>query len=212
MDASAMFKLSYGLFVVGCEYNGKLSGCIINTAAQSTAEPNTMLLTMMKTNNTAEFVRHKGSLTVSVLSINTPLDRISDFGMRSSRDCDKFAGIDFKTDDKANPYLTDVACAVMFLSVKHIVDLDTHYLFVCRVDDAEVICDDEPMTYKNYRDIKCGKLQIKNNTEAKVVQTKKTYVCPICHYVYDGDIPFEELPDDWECPSCHAPKSVFTAE
>ena len=23
------------------------------------------------------------------------------------------------------------------------------------------------------------------------------WICSICHYKYDGDIPFEELPDDW---------------
>jgi rubredoxin len=43
------------------------------------------------------------------------------------------------------------------------------------------------------------------------------YVCPICGYIYDpavGDpdhgIPpgtaFEDLPDDWTCPYCNAPK------
>jgi len=44
--------------------------------------------------------------------------------------------------------------------------------------------------------------------------------CTICGYIYDpakGDqengikpgIPFEELPDDWVCPDCGAPKSEF---
>ena len=27
-----------------------------------------------------------------------------------------------------------------------------------------------------------------------------TYVCSVCGYEYDGDTPFEELPDDWVCP------------
>jgi rubredoxin len=44
--------------------------------------------------------------------------------------------------------------------------------------------------------------------------------CSICGYIYDpaaGDpdggikpgIPFEELPDDWVCPVCGAPKEEF---
>jgi len=34
----------------------------------------------------------------------------------------------------------------------------------------------------------------------------------ICRYVYDGDIPFEELPEDWTCPICDHPKSAFVKE
>jgi len=45
------------------------------------------------------------------------------------------------------------------------------------------------------------------------------YKCSICGYVYDeegvdpntGDknLDWNELPDDWTCPKCHAPKSDF---
>ena len=41
------------------------------------------------------------------------------------------------------------------------------------------------------------------------------YICSICGYVYDEDVekvPFSELPDDWACPMCKAPKSMFEAE
>ncbi len=49
------------------------------------------------------------------------------------------------------------------------------------------------------------------------------YVCQICGYVYDpakGDpdsevapgTRFEDLPDDWACPVCGAPKSDFEKE
>ena len=36
---------------------------------------------------------------------------------------------------------------------------------------------------------------------------KKIYVCPVCGYEYVGDIDSE--PDDWTCPLCGQPKSVF---
>ena len=46
------------------------------------------------------------------------------------------------------------------------------------------------------------------------------YICTVCDYVYDpeaGDAPqgiapgtaFEDLPDDWLCPDCGAPKEDF---
>lgn len=38
---------------------------------------------------------------------------------------------------------------------------------------------------------------------------KDEWICSVCGYVYDGDIPFEELPDDWVCPICGEGKDVF---
>jgi glutamate synthase domain-containing protein 2/rubredoxin len=41
---------------------------------------------------------------------------------------------------------------------------------------------------------------------------KKVWECVICQYQYDEakeGVPFSDLPDDWECPDCGAPKSEF---
>jgi rubredoxin len=49
------------------------------------------------------------------------------------------------------------------------------------------------------------------------------YQCPACPYVYDpnegdpenGIVPgtsFEDLPGDWVCPVCGAPKDIFEPE
>lgn len=40
----------------------------------------------------------------------------------------------------------------------------------------------------------------------------KKYECTICGYIYDDakeSVKFEDLPDDWTCPICGAPKAVF---
>jgi len=40
----------------------------------------------------------------------------------------------------------------------------------------------------------------------------KKYKCTVCNYIYDEaveSVPFSELPDDWVCPVCGSPKSVF---
>ena len=40
----------------------------------------------------------------------------------------------------------------------------------------------------------------------------KKYRCTICGYMYDDlkeKVKFEDLPDDWKCPLCGAPKSLF---
>ncbi len=38
------------------------------------------------------------------------------------------------------------------------------------------------------------------------------YKCTVCGYVYDESVegtPFDQLPDDWRCPVCNAPKEAF---
>ena len=37
----------------------------------------------------------------------------------------------------------------------------------------------------------------------------KQWVCTVCNYVYDGETPFEGLPDAWTCPVCGVDKSFF---
>ena len=49
------------------------------------------------------------------------------------------------------------------------------------------------------------------------------YICTVCDYVYDPELgdpengiepgtSFEDLPEDWVCPLCGAPKSVFEGQ
>ena len=41
----------------------------------------------------------------------------------------------------------------------------------------------------------------------------ETYMCSVCHYVYDpqenGEVKFEDLPDDYVCPLCGVGKDMF---
>lgn len=38
------------------------------------------------------------------------------------------------------------------------------------------------------------------------------FVCSVCGYVYDGDEPFADLPEDWVCPICGVGKDEFNEE
>lgn len=40
----------------------------------------------------------------------------------------------------------------------------------------------------------------------------KVYVCDVCGYVYDGDVPFDQLPENWVCPLCGVGKDEFTEQ
>lgn len=35
------------------------------------------------------------------------------------------------------------------------------------------------------------------------------FICRVCGYEYDGDIPFEELDEDYICPICGVDSSNF---
>lgn len=48
MDRKAMYKLSYGLFVLTAREDGKDNGCIINTAIQAASEPNQLSICVNK--------------------------------------------------------------------------------------------------------------------------------------------------------------------
>lgn len=211
MDKTAFFKLTYGLFIAGVEYDGKLNACTINTAAQATSEPAKMIATMQKTNFTTELIQKKKSLTISVLSIYAPVDFVANFGYSSGRDRDKFESIPYKIDVNGNPFIADHTVAVMSCKVTQALDLGTHILFICDVDDAVVTSSDAPMTYTDFRTLKSGG-SVAGMAPKKQGEKKIRYVCTVCHYVYDGDIPFEQLPDDYVCPVCGSPKSVFVAE
>lgn len=37
--------------------------------------------------------------------------------------------------------------------------------------------------------------------------------CSVCGYEYNDefeDVPFKDLPGDWKCPVCNAPKEAFS--
>jgi rubredoxin len=38
------------------------------------------------------------------------------------------------------------------------------------------------------------------------------WICTVCEWIYDEEVegaPFEQLPEDWICPSCGVDKSLF---
>ena len=60
-------------------------------------------------------------------------------------------------DINGNPLIDVNAVSQISCTVEKAIDMDTHTLFVCRVDDAQnVESTDEPMTYKFYREVRKG--------------------------------------------------------
>ena len=189
MKKEALFKLTYGLFVLSTRDGEKDNGCIINTTMQVTDTPLQIAVAINKNNYTLEMIEKNGIFNVSILSESTPFSVFENFGFRSGRNVDKFADCEPLRSDNGLVFLPRYINAFMSLKVEQYVDLDTHGVFICSIAESRVISDKPTMTYSYYHE----NVKPKPETEGK-----KGYVCKVCGWVYEG----EDLPEDIVCPLC----------
>lgn len=200
MDKKAMYQLSYGLFVLTSAFEGRDSGCIINTGIQVTSEPNRISIAVNQGNFTKELVEKSGKFNLSVLSEAASFETFRHFGFQSGRDVDKFAGYsDCRRSANGLCYVTAGTNAYISATVEQTVDLGTHMLFIAAVDDMEVLSNDPSATYAYYQS------QIKPKPARQSSAGKTAWRCTVCGYIYEG----EELPADFTCPLCKHPASDF---
>ena len=154
MNLKALHKISYGLYIVASKKEGSFNGQICNTVFQVTSEPAKVVISVNKLNSTHEFIRESNVFTVSILSKDTPLKFIGHFGFKSGRDMDKFKGINYKVSRTGAPIVLDNAVAYIEAEVIKEVDAGTHTIFIGKVVDAEILTDEDPMTYAYYHIIK----------------------------------------------------------
>jgi len=224
MNLKALFKLGYGLYVVGSKMEGKLNCQIANTVFQITSEPPVVAVSSNKENLTHEFIAGSKVFTVSILSRDTPLSFIGHFGFKSGREVDKLKDVNYKLGETKAPIVLDHTLAYLEAKVVNQVDVGTHTIFVGELAEADVMKEGEPMTYAYYHQVKRGTTPktapsyIKERKEAAPKIAK--YRCTVCGYIYDPDLgdpdggikpgtSFEQIPDDWVCPVCGASKDKF---
>ena len=202
MGKNAMYNISYGLYIVTSK-TFKDNGCISNTAVQVTSSPNRVSVTINKANLTHDMILESGVLTVSILNEQATFGLFERFGLKSGRDVDKFDG--FTASRRAangTLYITRGTNAYISGKVCQTIDLGTHTMFIFDVEESEVFNDVPSVTYAYYQaNIKPKPKAV--GTDAATGQT--IWRCTVCGYEYVG----EELPDDFECPLCHHPKSDF---
>lgn len=200
MNQKAMYRLSYGLFVLTTRIGEKDNGCIINTAAQVTSSPNRISITVNKDNLTHDMIRCSGAFNLSVLSKKAGFEIFRHFGFQSGRTADKFEGYTAcKRSANGLCYITGGTNAFFSARVEQTIDLGTHTMFIASVEDMEVLSADPSATYAYYQ------ASIKPKPEQKGSQEKTVWRCTVCGYVYEG----EELPSDFVCPLCRHPASDF---
>ena len=202
MNKKAMYKLSYGLFVLTAKEENKDNGCIINTAIQAASEPNQLSICINKANYTHNMIQRTGKFTVSVLSQEATFDLFQHFGFQSGRDVNKFES--FETCARGNNgifYITEGANAYISVEVTKTEDLGSHTMFIGKIMDMEVLSDIPSVTYEYYQEHIKPKPQAVGETQ----EGQTIWRCRICGYEYVG----EELPEDFVCPLCKHPASDF---
>lgn len=211
MDLSALFKISYGLYVVGAKNDERLNGCIVNTVMQITAEPVKCVVVVSKQSLTHDYIMESKTFSVSVLAQSATMDTIALFGFNSGKSRHKFKSFPYTIDSNGNPILGKECVAALSCRVYDTVDAETHTLFMAEVQDCWKTGDEEPLTYDYYRNHKKGTTpkEAPSYNPSAYQNSGDKYRCKVCGYVYDGEVPFEELPDSYVCPICKKPKSFF---
>ena len=227
INFEALFKISYGLYIVSSGNSVKGNGFISNAVFQVTAEPPKFAACCNKDNYTATLIKESKAFSISVLRQDAGADVIGKFGYKSGKDFNKMEGTSFKTGSTGVPVVLDSAIATIECKVVDTFDVGTHLIFIGEVIASEVIdSDTEALTYDYYRKVKKGMAPKNAPTyidKSKLKKDKpvgKKYKCPACGYIYDevtGDetvniqagTKFEDLPEGWPCPLCGTPKEDF---
>lgn len=206
MDQKAFFSLSYGLYLLSTCYEGKACGCVVNTVAQVTSAPAQLSVAVNKDNYTEQMIEKSGVFTAVVLTEAADMNLIAAFGFQSSKDADKFANFPTAIDQNGVKYVTEHVAARFTCRVVEHLDVGTHVIFIGQVEDAQVLDTSVPvMTYSYYHQVKKGTTP-KNAPSYQAEKPKKVgWQCPICGYIYEGEI----LPEGFVCPICGQPGSVF---
>ena len=206
MDNKAMYKLSYGLFVLTAKIGDKVNGCITNTAIQVASDPNQISFAINKANYTHDLVMESKKANISVISEEATFDLFKHFGFQSGRDVNKFEGFsDFKTAEKGIPFITKGTNAYFSIDVTQTVDLGSHTLFIGVPTDMVVLSGVASATYAYYQENIKPKTSAAPAASENLPEGVHKWRCKICGYEYVGPV----LPDDFICPICKHPASDF---
>jgi flavin reductase (DIM6/NTAB) family NADH-FMN oxidoreductase RutF len=191
LDTTALYKASYGLYLLSAKNDEQDNACIINTFLQITSNaPVGCLISVNKQNFTNEMIARTRKFNLSTLTVETPFELLKRFGYQTGREVNKFEGFTgFTRSENGLIYLTDYANAFLSFDVWEMIDFGTHTLFTATLTESKTLSNLDSITYDYYQ----------RNVKPKPQTNKKTgYRCTICGYEYEG----EPLPPDFICPIC----------
>ena len=232
MQEDVLFQITNGLYVISARHKDKpeiCAGAVVDALSQVGIKPNLLMLSCMNSGYTKECIEKSGEFAVSILPQDIDPFIVANFGFQSSRNVDKWANVN-KIEKEGLPFIPE-SLGKIRAKVVNTLRYECNTIFIAEITDAFDYRDAEPLTYRNYH--QGFKQQVmtafSNRQPAPAKETavqppvttaakeppqnaeikEKHWVCTVCGYVYDGDIPFEDLPDDWLCPLCGVGKEFF---
>lgn len=209
MNKNVFRNLSYGVYIISTLDGDRSTGCVANSIMQITSEPATIALSMNHDNFTNSCIAQSGLFAISILSETSASSLIGQFGFQCGKDVDKFEGISH-TMKKGLPVIDD-SCGYIVCKVIDTMETSTHTVFLGEVVEGDILGDSPAMTYAYYHNVVKGKSPKNAPTylPEEAESSDGAWVCSICGYVYDGETPFEYLPDSYKCPVCGQGKDKF---
>jgi flavin reductase (DIM6/NTAB) family NADH-FMN oxidoreductase RutF/rubredoxin len=221
INFEALFKISYGLYIVSSGNNEYGNGFVSNTVFQVSSNPPKFAACCSKENHTAELIKSTGFFSVSILQSDAAATTIGTFGFKSGKDINKMEGMELKYGESGVPIVLKDTIAFLECKIEETIDVGSHLMFIGDLLQADVLdSDKEALTYLHYREVKKGVAP--KNAPTYVDKTKfekkptgevfAKYECAACGYIYDEEkegTKFNDLPDDWLCPICGSEKEDF---
>lgn len=157
INYEALFKVSYGMYIVCSGDKERGNGYISNTVFQVTSEPPKFATCCNKENFTSGIIKQTGAFSVSVLHKETPPEIFGRFGYRSGKTYDKLQGIAVKYGQTGVPIVLNNSVAFFECRLTDTVDAGTHLIFIGEIIYSETVDETaEPLTYLYYRQVKKG--------------------------------------------------------
>ncbi len=154
MDNNVFINMSYGVYVVTTMDGDRPVGCTCNAVMQITAEPSVAAVSINHNNYTNECIKKYKKVGVTIIAEDSDPGVIGRFGFYSSRDTDKFDGIDYVV-DKGLAF-PETGCGYFMGNVIGSYEAETHTVFFVNVTDGEKK-DGIPMTYSYYHNVIKGR-------------------------------------------------------
>lgn len=206
MDAMVFRKMSYGVYILTTMDGERPTGCTVNSIMQITSEPATVAVSVNHDNYTNGCIEKEQKFAFNILSEESDPSLIGVFGFQSGKDTDKFEGLIWESKSGV-PVLAGTNGYVVCKVIDKM-ETSTHTVFLGEVIDGALLDEKTPqMTYAYYHQVIRGKSpknaptyipQEEEAAEETSEETKVSYVCQVCGYVYEGD----PLPADFICPVC----------
>jgi len=144
---NALDKITHGVAIITTSWKNKPYGMAAAWFTRASNEPYLISVSVWTKNFTHENIEKSRIYAVNILG-ETKKDLAIHFGRQSGRDVNKFELIAYRTGKSGSPILYRDAIAYVDCQVVDAFEAGDHTIFLGKVLQAEIICDQDPLIYR----------------------------------------------------------------